>query len=68
MEYRAKVTIGVGLRVRGVLERYALMDCARMFEMMERIVPWIVDITIGEGIFHCARVGDIRYIVILITN
>ena len=26
--------------------------------MMERIVPWIVDITIGEGIFHWARAGE----------
>lgn len=35
------------------LERYALIDCARMFEMMERMAAWIVVMTIGEGIVFC---------------
>ena len=101
IEYRAKVKIGVGLRVKGVyveegklvfnfliffnffllsflergkkeerevgctLERYALMDCARMFEMMVRMVPWIVEMTIGESI---APDGGTRILLCLLDD
>ena len=50
------------------MERYALMDCARMFEMMERMVPWIVEMTTGDEdmffFFFFVAVGKYVYILI----